>query len=106
MTAAASALLRALVGRAGPERNRILLSDWTSIDWHSLTFAGERHCAGFVFGGPDAGARAADWAEGLSNAEFDIGSSRLVAEIALSGAPQPPEDGSVLVQVEALTIAD
>jgi hypothetical protein len=106
MTSAASALLRALVDRSGPERNRILLSDWTSVDWNSLTFAGERHCAGFVFQGPDAPALASQWADGLPDAEWDIGSSGFVAEIALSAPPETREDGSVLVQIEALTIAD
>lgn len=106
MTSAASALLRTLLERAGPDRNRILLSDWTSVDWHSLTFAGERHCAGFVFLGEDAAERAGQWADGLPEAEFDIGPSRFVAEIALAVPPEAREDGSVLVQIEALTIAD
>lgn len=105
MTSAAAALLRALVTRAGPDRNRILLSDWTSIEWHSLTFAGERHKAGFVFHGLDATDRAGEWARGLPDAEFDLGPSWFVAEIAAAGPPRGREDGSVLVEIEALTIS-
>ena len=37
MSLAASALLKALVARAGVTRDRILLSDAHSIDWRSLT---------------------------------------------------------------------
>jgi len=43
MSPAAAGLLRALLMRAGVERNRILLSDFRSTDWRSLTFTGERH---------------------------------------------------------------
>ena len=106
MTHAASGLLRALIDRAGTHRHRILLSDWTTIDWHSLTFSGERHHAGLVFSGPEAASRAGDWAAGLEEAEFDLGTSAFLAEIALTAPPRVRDDGSVLVEVEALTIAD
>ena len=33
MTPAAAGLLRALLGRAGVDRNRILLTDFRSTDW-------------------------------------------------------------------------
>ena len=106
MTSAASALLRALLSRPGADRNRIVLSNWTTIDWHSLTFTGERHLAGFVVSGPDAAAQACRWTDGLEQAELDVGASSFVAEIALSGPPTLREDGSVLIELEALTIAD
>ncbi len=104
MTSAACGLLRALVARAG--HDRILLSDWTTIDWHSLTFSGEKHHAGLVFSGPDASARVDRWAAGLAEAELDLGTSAFLAEIALAAPPRTRADGSVLVEVEALTIAD
>ena len=43
LSSAAAALLRAMIGRAGVGRERILLTDAQSIDWRSLTFTGERH---------------------------------------------------------------
>ena len=43
LSAAAAGLLRALLVRAGVSRNRILLSAFESVDWQSLTLAGERH---------------------------------------------------------------
>lgn len=43
MSAAASALLRALIARAGVTSDRILLTEVHSTDWQSLTFMGERH---------------------------------------------------------------
>lgn len=104
MTSAACGLLRALVARAG--NDRILLSDWTTIDWHSLTFSGEKHRAGLVFSGADARARVDRWAADLVEADLDLGTSAFLAEIALPAPPRTREDGSVLVEVEALTIAD
>jgi hypothetical protein len=104
MTSAACGLLRALVARAG--NDRILLSDWTTIDWHSLTFSGEKHRAGLVFSGPDAPARVERWAAGLAEADLDLGTSAFLAEIALPAPPRTRDDRSVLVKVEALTIAD
>ena len=43
MSTAASGLLRALIGRARVDRDRILLIEIVSVDWQSLTFTGERH---------------------------------------------------------------
>lgn len=43
MSDAAAGLLRALLGRSGVPRNRILLTRIRSVDWQSLTFVGERH---------------------------------------------------------------
>lgn len=106
MTQAASSLLRNLLGRSGTHSNRIVLTDWTSIDWQSLTFLGERHRAGFVVSGENAMAIAASWTRDLPEAEFDLGTAGFVAEIALAAPLSVREDGSVLVQLEALTIAD
>jgi len=106
MTSAASALCRSLLDRAKSDRNRILLSDWVTIDWQSLTFNGERHRAGFVVSGPDAAKLACAWTDGLEEAEFDVGAAGFVAEIALVGPPTVRDDGAVQVEIEALTIAD
>jgi hypothetical protein len=43
LSPAAAGLLRSLLGRAGVDRDRILLSEFRSTDWQSLTFMGERH---------------------------------------------------------------
>jgi hypothetical protein len=102
MTSAACGLLRALVARA--RHDRILLSNWTTIDWHSLTFSGEKHHAGLVFSGADAAARAGEWAAGLEEAEVNLGPSAFLAEIALVTPPTARDDGSILIELEALTI--
>jgi hypothetical protein len=43
MSSAGAALLRALLTRALVDRDRILLTNYRSTDWQSLTFVGERH---------------------------------------------------------------
>ncbi len=106
LTRAAAALLRVLTIRAGTDPSRIILSEWITADWHSLTYSGERHRAGFVFSGADAAVRAARWSDGLADAEFDLGPAGFVAEIALAGPLRARDDGSVLAEVEVLTIAD
>ncbi|MFL6802164.1 MAG: hypothetical protein ACJ8EQ_10420, partial [Sphingomicrobium sp.] len=72
MSAAASGLLRALVGRAGVERDRILLTKIQSTDWQSLTFAGERHEIGFRIRGSGADAIATRLTQEVEHAEFAI----------------------------------
>ena len=54
MSPAAAALLRALLARTGLNRDRILLTDYRSADWQSLTFVGERHEMRFRIPGPNA----------------------------------------------------
>ena len=49
-----AALLRALLSRALVEPDRILLTNYRSSDWQSLTFVGERHEMRFRVPGPDA----------------------------------------------------
>ena len=105
MTGSATALLRLLLQRAGPERHRILLSEWSSTDWQSLTFSGERHAASFTVTGEDAMSLAQQWTSGLSDAEFDLPHG-FVAEIGLATPPCRREDGMVTVAIEALTLAD
>ena len=49
MSKAGSALLRALLSRALVDPDRILLTDYRSADWQSLTFIGDRHEMRFRF---------------------------------------------------------
>jgi len=100
-----SALIRAVLERAGNDRNRFLLSSWTSVDWQSLTFAGERHEASFRLTGPAAADLARRWIDGLEQADLPIGKGMFVADLTATIAPVAP-DGSVTVSLEALTLTD
>jgi hypothetical protein len=102
---AGSGLLRALLTRGGVSRNRILLTEFRSADWQSLTFAGERHRIRFRVPGPDCGSIVARLTTGLEDAEFAI-PGQIVADIALVGPPWTAPDGSITVEIEALTIAE
>ena len=105
MSPAAAGLLRALLNRAGVDRNRILLTDFRSTDWRSLTFTGERHRIDLRIPGPAAGAVAALLTDGLGEAEFSI-HGQLVADIAVDGAMVEHPDGAVSLRIEALTVEE
>jgi hypothetical protein len=105
MSAAAAALLRALIRRAGVPRNRILLSGAQSVDWRSLTFTGERHELQLRVPGPDSGAVVDRMCEGLEDAEFSI-PGVIVADIAVAGVPGPALDGAISLTIEALTVSE
>ena len=105
MSTAAAGLLRALLARAGVDRNRILLSDFRSIDWNSLTFAGERHEITLRIPGPNASTVVALLIEGLEDADFTI-PGQIVADITLAKPPVDQRDGSILIEIEALTVAE
>ncbi len=105
MSTAAAGLLRVLLARAGVDRNRILLSDFRSTDWNSLTFAGERHEITLRIPGPDAVSVAALLADGLEDADFAI-PGQIVADIALVRRPIEQADGAILIEIEALTVAE
>ena len=105
MSPAASALLRALLQRSGVTRDRILLTDWRSTDWQSLTLMGEQHHVRLRIPGPGASEVAARLTHGLEDAEFDI-VGQIVADILTKGAPMALSDGSVEVAIEALTVAE
>ena len=104
MSPAAAGLLRALLGRAGVDRDRILLTEFRSADWQSLTFVGERHEFELRICGDDALHVLARTVAALDEAEFAI-PGHLVADIAVVGEPRRCEDGSVTVALEALTVA-
>ena len=105
LSPAASALLRALIGRSGASRDRILLIDVRSIDWRSLTFTGERHSIELRILPPHSNATAQRMCSCLEDAEFSI-PGLIVADIAVVGSPTSACDGSTVVSIEALTIAD
>lgn len=103
MSPAAAALLRAMIVRAGVDRDRILLTDVRSTDWQSLTFTGERHQLNLRITGADSMAVAKRLGFDLEDAEFDI-SGAIVADIVLVGMPKPGPNGATDVTIEALTV--
>lgn len=104
LSPAASGLLRALLGRAGVSRERVLLTEVHSVDWRSLTFSGERHELRLRIPGPDAEAVEHRLCKGLEDAEFDIPGHVLV-DIALQRPAEVMADGAIAIAIEALTIA-
>ena len=105
MSPAAAGLLRALLGRAGVDRNRILLTDFKSTDWRSLTFSGERHQIDLRIPGPGAAAVAMQLTRDLGEAEFAV-PGHTVADIAVDGAMVELKDGAISLRIEALTVED
>ena len=105
MSPAAAGLLRALLGRAGVDRDRILLTEFRSTDWHSLTFAGERHRIDLRIPGPAAAAVAESLTRDLGEADFSI-PGQIVADIAVDGAMIEHPDGAISLTVEALTVEE
>lgn len=105
LSPAAAGLLRALISRVGVDRDRILLSNFRSVDWQSLTFLGERHEMELRLPGPDADLLARRLTDGLADAEFSI-PRQIVADIGLEEPPTCNPDGSVTLRIEALTIAE
>jgi hypothetical protein len=105
MSPAAAALLRSLLARAGVERDRILLTEFRSIDWQSLTFVGERHEIRLRIPGPDSRVTAGRLLDGLEDADFEVW-GHFVADITIAEGPTDREDGSIELGIEALTVAD
>ena len=105
LSLAAAGLLRALIARTGVDRDRILLSSYRSVDWQSLTFDGERHEIELRIPGPGASVVASRLTDGLADAEFNV-PGQIVADIGLLSVPSHNPDGSITLQVEALTISE
>lgn len=105
LSPAAAGLLRALVSRAGIHRDRILLTEFRSVDWQSLTFIGERHEMELRVPPPDADLLAARLSDRLPEVEFEI-PGQIVADIGLERPPIRNRDGSISLHIEALTIAE
>ena len=105
LSVAAAGLLRSLLARAGVDRDRILLTDFRSTDWQSLTFVGERHEIRLRLPGPDAARIVERLTERLEDVEWQI-PGQIVADIGIDGDPVEAADGSVTLAIEALTIAE
>ena len=103
MSAAAAGLVRSLLARGGVDRDRILLTEFRSTDWQSLTFTGEQHQIGLRIPAPDASHIVEKLVNGLADCEFSI-AGHVVADIALVGEPERREDGSIALAIEALTV--
>jgi hypothetical protein len=102
LSRAGAGLVRTLVARGQDKDNRIFLREIRSEDWQSLVFTGERHLVSLGIAGPDAARAANLLCERLADAEFEIAGT-IVADIS-AGRPRPEADGSILVEIEALTI--
>ena len=105
MSKAGAGLLRALLSRALVKPDRILLIEYRSSDWQSLTFVGERHEMRFRIPGPDARKTYDAMTGNLTDEEFAI-PRQIVADVAVFGSPTNEPDGSISFELEALTIAD
>jgi hypothetical protein len=105
MSSAGAALLRALLTRALVDRDRILLTNYRSTDWQSLTFVGERHELSFRVAGPDAQTIYERMTEKLDDTEFSI-PRQIVADVVVYGQPTREPDGSISFAIEALTIQE
>ena len=103
MSPAAAGLLRSLLRRGGVDRDRILLTEFRSTDWQSLTFIGEQHKIRLRIPQPDAAEIASRLVNGLEDCEFSI-PGHVVADIAVDGEPQTNDDGSIALAIEALTV--
>lgn len=102
LSRAASGLVRALLCRVPDSRDRILLSEIQSSDWHSLTLAGERHVITLRIIGDGARLIGSALTSRLADHEFSI-PGIIVADIA-AGRMKDEENRTVSVQIEALTI--
>lgn len=105
LSPAAAGLLRAFLHRGGVHRDRILLTEFRSIDWQSLIFIGERHEIELRVPGPDAGELVERLTADLADAELSI-PGHIVADISLERPPIHNCDGSISLHLEALTITE
>ena len=105
MSKAGAALLRGLLSRALVDSDRILLTEYRSTDWQSLTFVGERHEMRFRINGPDADEIFSRITGDLTDVEFVL-PKQIVADVAVFGPPTRERDGSISFGIEALTIVD
>lgn len=76
-----------------------------SVDWQSLTMSGERHQLQLRVPGPRAQMIVEQMCAGLEEAEFSI-PGIIVADIALASQLKHGLDGSIGLDIEALTISD
>ena len=105
MSKAGAALLCALLARALVDSDRILLTEYRSTDWQSLTFVGEQHKLRFRIPAPDAQGIYDRMTGDLTDNEFTI-PRQIVADVVVHGAPSHEADGAITFEIEALTIEE
>ena len=105
MSKAGAALLRALLNRALVDTDRILLTEYRSTDWQSLTFVGERHELRFRIPGPGAEEIHARMTTDLKETDFTI-PKQIVADVVVYGQPTRERDGAISFNIEALTVEE
>ncbi|QNN65590.1 hypothetical protein H9L12_03155 [Sphingomonas rhizophila] len=105
LSSAAAGLLRGILARAAVGRERVLLIDFRSVDWQSLTFVGERHEMRLKILGPDARVVADRLLQNLAEAEWTV-PGQIVADMASGAPPVEGDDGSITIALEALTIVE
>jgi hypothetical protein len=81
------------------------MSPRRSVEWHSLTFDGERHEIGMRFVGADSARQSDRMLSGIEDYEFAIPGITVV-DIAMVERIVDGMDGSVRVAIEALTLAE
>lgn len=96
--------MRRLLNQAGVDRDRILLSSFRSVDWHSLTLKGERHRISLRISAPDANIVAGRLLDDLEEAEIPIPGHALANTSVQRQATSA--DGRIILDIEALTISD
>ena len=74
-----------------------------SCPWASITFSGERHRVELTFGGPDAGAAADTFLDGLSEREFPL-RGHILIDIAC--VRDTRGEDYVRLTLEALTVEE
>lgn len=104
MSAAGASLIRALLARADVSRDAVRLVSYRATDWHSLTFAGERHELTVRIPGEDRIAIVRRLIGGLGEHEFNL-PGHIVADIGATERVTFEREDAIEVAVEALTIA-
>ena len=104
LSPAAAQLLRSLVARARLDPASTGIGRFHSVDWQSLTFIGERHELSLRLAGPEPAAALARLRDGLAAAEWQL-DGHVVADIVIVGE-KAAGNGSIVVEIEALTLAD
>ena len=105
MSPTAAALYRSLLKRSPGKSEQVLLAFARSVDWHSLTFSGERHEFHLRILGPDRAALATAICDGLEDAEFAIPNA-LVADIAVTERGDAGSEDAIDLKIEALTVLE
>ena len=93
-----------MVARTGLDADRISVGRFLSVDWQSLRFTGERLELCLQLIGPDAATALAQLRDRLSEVEWQL-CGHVVADIVIVGETTA-SDGSIMIEIEALTLTD